>query len=76
MKLRKIPLEEFLTVLTDLFEQGVDYIDITGKTNDEDPEGQDIIKITVIPEYMSKEGDDAPEDNIIDLSQGDLENLT
>lgn len=49
MKLRKIPLESLLEILSDLYESGVDYIDIAGETN---KKNRDVINITVKEEYM------------------------
>jgi len=49
MKLRKIPLESFIEILQQLFEDGADYIDINGEEN---INNKDIIKITVRPEYF------------------------
>jgi hypothetical protein len=52
MKLRKIPLEPLLQILTDLFDSGADYIDISGDNNVDGDELRDIIRITIKPEYM------------------------
>jgi hypothetical protein len=59
MQLRKIPLGPFIEILQDLFENGADFIDISGDNDDEGESPKDIIKITVKPEYLSdEEGDD------------------
>jgi len=59
MQLRKIPLGPFIEILQDLFENGADFIDISGNNDDEGESPKDIIKITVKPEYLSdEEGDD------------------
>jgi hypothetical protein len=63
MQLRKIPLAELLTILTELYEDGVDYIDISGKSSTSTEDPQDLIKITVRPDYMSEEDTD-PSSNI------------
>ena len=58
MNLRKIPLESFIEILQQLFEDGADYIDIIGEEN---INNKDIIKIKVRPEYFShseEDGDD------------------
>jgi hypothetical protein len=52
MKLSKIPLEPLIQILTDLFDSGADYIDISGKAGEEDGKPKDIIHITVKPEYL------------------------
>ena len=52
MKLSKIPLEPFIQILTDLFDSGADYIDISGEASEEDGKTKDIIHITIKPEYL------------------------
>ena len=52
MKLSKIPLEPLIQILTDLFDSGADYIDISGEASEEDGKPKDIIKITIKPEYL------------------------
>ena len=53
--LRKIPLEGLIAILTNLFEEGADFIDISGQQDDREEGLVDVIKITVKPEYMSDE---------------------
>jgi hypothetical protein len=53
--LRKIPLEGLIAILTNLFEEGADFIDISGQQDDREGGAIDVIKITVKPEYMSDE---------------------
>tara|TARA_R110000782_G_scaffold74248_3_gene148428 strand:- start:13803 stop:14072 length:270 start_codon:yes stop_codon:yes gene_type:complete len=65
MKLRKIPLEAFIEILQQLFEDGADYIDINGEQN---INSKDIIKITVRPEYFIH-----TEDEIDDELEEELE---
>lgn len=50
VRLRKIPLSVFIDTLLDLFNSGVDYVDIIGKNNEE----QDVIGISFSDDYMSK----------------------
>lgn len=50
MILRKIPLESFIEILQQLFEEGADYVDINGEEN---MNNKDVIKITVRPEYFA-----------------------
>ena len=58
MQLRKIPLGPFIEILQDLFENGADFIDLSGDNNDEGESPKDMIKITVKPEYLSDEEND------------------
>jgi hypothetical protein len=62
--LRKIPLGTFIEILTDLFENGADFIDISGDVNDEGEAPRDSLKITVKPEYLSPDIDE--EEEIVD----------
>jgi hypothetical protein len=55
--LRKIPLEGFIQILTNLFEEGADFIDISGQQDDREGGAIDVIKITVKPEYMSDDNE-------------------
>jgi hypothetical protein len=52
MKLSKIPLEPLIQILTDLFDSGADYIDISGEESEENGKPKDIIHITIKPEYL------------------------
>jgi hypothetical protein len=80
LTIKKIPLDGFIDILMDLYNKGVDYIDITGVTN----EHSDKMAISFTAEYMmegSEENfDDAPPLDIKDLlntklSQEDLDQL-
>lgn len=51
-KINKIPITALLQVLSQLFEEGVDYIDIENSSTDENK--GDILKVTVRPEYYSE----------------------
>ena len=53
MKLRKIPLEDLLEILQDLYESGVDYVDLDGEQDNEGNSPRDSIMITVKPEYIT-----------------------
>lgn len=55
--LRKIPLEGLIQILTNLFEEGADFIDISGQQDDREGGAIDVIKITVKPEYMSDDNE-------------------
>lgn len=54
VKLKKIPVEVMIDVLVDLFDRGVDYIDIVGVPNEQ----QDTLGITFCKEYMNEEYQD------------------
>jgi hypothetical protein len=78
--LRKIPLEGLIQILTNLFEDGADFIDISGVQDDREDGPVDVIKITVKPEYMSDENEleievDIEGENPNSLSEDDLNDL-
>jgi len=62
MILRKIPLGPFLEILQDLFDNGADFIDLSGDVNDEGEAPRDSIRITVKPEYLSPDINEEEED--------------
>lgn len=62
MMLRKIPLGTFIEILTDLFENGADFIDLAGDENNEGETPRDTLKITVKPEYLSPDIDEEEEE--------------
>jgi hypothetical protein len=64
MNLRKIPLGPFIEILTDLFENGADFIDLSGDENNEGEAPRDTLKITVKPEYLSPDIEE--EEEVID----------
>lgn len=77
--LRKIPLEGLIQILTDLFETGADFIDISGEQDNRKEGPVDIIKITVKPEYMADDSEveievDIEEDKPT-LSEDDINDL-
>jgi hypothetical protein len=78
--IKKVPVKELITVLVDLFEKGVDFIDIKGDANDIINK----LSITVEPEYInSGEEDFIDEDEDFEvedfpsviLSENDLNDL-
>jgi hypothetical protein len=77
--LRKIPLEGLIQILTNLFEEGADFIDISGVQDDREEGPVDVIKITVKPEYMSDDNELEIEVDIEgekpSLSEDDLNDL-
>lgn len=67
-KIRKVELESLINILEDLYNSGVNYVDITAEHSDE----QDVIHITIIPEYMMNEEIDEHENIIFDEDISDL----
>jgi hypothetical protein len=63
MILRKIPLGPFIDILTDLFENGADFIDLSGDEDNGTEAPRDTLKITVKPEYLSP---DIDEEEVVD----------
>lgn len=53
VRLKKIPIDMFLQVLTEIYERGVDYFDIIGIPDEE----QDTISIIYSADYMSKDAE-------------------
>lgn len=76
VRIRKIHLDTLIKVLVEMYDKGVDYIDIIGEINDV----QDSIGISFSKEYMNKgmqenfDNIPAKEENI-DLSDEDLNQL-
>ena len=69
LMIKKIPLDNFIDILMDLYNKGVDYIDITGVTNDH----MDKMAISFTAEYMM-EGSEENFDNTPSLDIKDLLN--
>ena len=69
LMIKKIPLDGFIDVLMDLYNKGVDYIDITGVTN----EHMDHMAVSFTAEYMM-EGSEENFDNTPPLDIKDLLN--
>lgn len=55
----------FIQILQDLYDNGADYVDISGEPNGDNEAPRDTIKITVRPEYLS----DHSEDDTVGLEQ-------
>lgn len=89
-RIRKINIEGLINLLHDIWDRGVDYVDISGRQNE--GEGEDILSLSFCKEYMDEEyrdrfeeigeeemGDNLPfkeTENIeIKLSDEDLNNL-
>lgn len=64
MNLRKIPLGPFIEILTDLFENGADFIDLSGNEDNGTEAPRDTLKITVKPEYLSPDIEE--EEEVVD----------
>jgi hypothetical protein len=75
MILRKIPLGPFLEILTDLFENGADFIDLSGEENNEGEAPKDTIKITVKPEYLSEDTEEENDDEDVQETDGRVDFL-
>jgi hypothetical protein len=60
VRLKKIPLFIFLEALTDIYNRGVDYVDIIGVPGEE----QDSIGISVKEEYFSNSEEEEDEENV------------
>ena len=74
LKLRKIPLGPLIEILQDLYDGGVDYIDLSGEQNNNEDSPKDIIQITVKPEYVlhDEEEDDVTQEIELDYSDNDI----
>jgi hypothetical protein len=84
LKLRKIPLQALIEILQDLYDNGADYIDLSGEQKDENGSSRDLIQITIKPEYMlhdeRTDDDDYSDDDVSDtksrsLSDDDINDL-
>ena len=69
-KFRKIPLKKLIDTLTSIYNSGADYVDILGQTG----EPQDIVSISVVPEYMASPEDELPESRDL-LTDEDINDL-
>ena len=68
--IKKIPLDELIDVLIDLYEKGIDYIDIMGSRG----ENKDKIGIGFCKEYMSEESDEFFSEDDVEIRDIDLSN--
>ena len=67
LTIKKVPLDGFIDILMDLYNKGVDYIDITGVTN----EHMDKMAISFTTEYMME----GVEENFDDIPPLDIKDL-
>lgn len=65
LTLHKIPLDALIGILTDLYDNGADFIDISGENSEDSAQPRDVIKITIKPEYLS----DYNEEDVMELEQ-------
>lgn len=68
--LQKIPIKNLMEILSELYDDGADFIDISGMPNVE----QDVISIFVREEYMNQD-EEYDEEHNGDLSDDDLNQL-
>jgi hypothetical protein len=74
-KFKMIPIEALMDVLMEMYEQGVDYVDITGRqAPEQDSLGISFIKEYVDPDFLDNFEDDLPEIQINNID--DLTDLT
>lgn len=77
VRIRKVHLQTLLDILSDLFDKGVDYVDIIGTLQDD----QDSLGISFSKEYMAEEyienfdNIDIPNQLKTNLSDDDLNQL-
>jgi hypothetical protein len=64
MNLRKIPLEPLIEILKDIYDNGADFVDISGENNAKGENKRDVIKITIKPEYLAHDSEDDINDNV------------
>jgi hypothetical protein len=71
VRLKKIPIAVFLKALMDIYESGVDYVDIIGVPGEE----QDTIGIAFSDDYMSKAESEDDDDDINNENDSNIEQL-
>lgn len=69
MELRKIPLGSFIEILQGLYEEGVNFIDLSSSVNNDGESVRDSVKITVKPEYLEEVEDEQ------EIDEEDLQEL-
>ncbi len=69
--LQKIPIKNLMEILSELYNDGADFIDISGMPD----EDQDVISIFVREEYMNQDEEEYDEEYNGDLSDDDLNQL-
>ncbi len=62
MKLNKIPLAQFISILEEIYDSGANYVDIEGYPDSNGGELKDIIKLIIRPEYLTDEEEEEIDD--------------
>jgi hypothetical protein len=76
MQIRKIPLEQFIQILSDIYDGGAEYIDIVADKNNKENSITDVMRIVIKPEYTNViEEDDDDEDINTSFSEEDINKL-
>jgi len=74
-RIRKINIEKLIDLLTDLWDRGIDYVDISGRQ--EEGEGEDILGLSFCREYMDEKYqhlfDQIGEEEVTDKSENNIE---
>ena len=83
LRIKKVSIEMLMALLTNLYDKGVDYVDISNKSEDNDEE--DTLGVSFCREYMNPELEDnfdefeeeilSNEDIDVHLSDDDLNKL-
>jgi len=68
--IQKIPLDNFIDVLVDLYNRGVDFIDIVGTEGDK----KDYMAITFSKDYMSEDAIEDFENDPMIITKEDITN--
>jgi hypothetical protein len=76
MKIRKIPLEQFIQILSDIYDGGTEYIDIVADKSNEEGSSTDVMRIVIKPEYTNViEEEEEDEDISTSFSEEDINKL-
>jgi hypothetical protein len=70
VSIQKIPLDNLIDILVDLYNHGVDYIDIIGTMG----EDRDYMAVSFCKEYMSEEAADSFDDVSNVITEEDITN--
>lgn len=65
--IKKVPLDTLINILVDLYEKGINFIDIQG--NEEDAVTK--MTITILPDYVDEEIEDFDEEFELDYEEWD-----
>ena len=64
-RIKKIPVRDLIDILNEIYECGVDFVDIIGKVREE----QDSVTISFLEEYVNPEHIDTFEDDLDALNE-------